>query len=71
MPMACRAAGLFQPDGESLSTYSESRLLRNWHQAVRIFLRAALTRGSRNAANPAGVPIVQSRIAPSGVVTVA
>ena len=29
----------------------------------------ALTRGSRKAAKPAGVPIVQSRIAPSGVAT--
>ena len=29
----------------------------------------ALIRGSRKAANPAGVPIVQSRIAPSGVAT--
>ena len=31
----------------------------------------ALTRGSRKAAKPAGVPIVQSRIAPSGVATIA
>ena len=39
------------------------------HQTVRIFLSAALIRGSRNAANPAGVPIVQSRSARNGVIT--
>ena len=37
---------------------------------VRIFLSIELIRGSRKAANPAGVPIVQSRIAPSGMATV-
>src|SRR4051794_20043906 len=47
MPTACTASGLFQPVGDSLSTYSESRLLRNSHQTVKIFLSIALTRGSR------------------------
>src|SRR5271166_2620460 len=69
IPTARWAASHFQPDGESFSTYSESELSRKSHQAVRIFLSIALIRGSRNAANPAGVPIVQSRIAPSGVAT--
>ena len=69
MPIARWAAADFHPDGESLITYSEAALSRNSHQTVRIFFSIALIRGSRNAANPAGVPIVQSRIAHSGVIT--
>jgi hypothetical protein len=41
------------------------------HQAVRIFCSIALIGRSRKAANPAGVPIVQSRMALSGVATIA
>jgi len=70
IPTACRAASLVQPVGLSLRTYSDSGLLRNPHHSCRIALSAALTRGSRNAACPAGVPIAQSSTAPRGRVTV-
>jgi len=71
MPTARWAATDFQPEGEALSTYSESPLLRNSHHAAKIFFSIALIRRSRKAANPAGVPIVQCRIAASGVATIA
>src|SRR5205807_4209560 len=59
IPTARCAALDFQPVDESFSTYSDSLLLRNSHQAFRTFLSIALIRRSRYAANPAGVPIVQ------------
>ena len=47
MPIASCARALFHPVGESLRTYLESGLFRNSPHAVRMFLSAAFTRGSR------------------------
>jgi hypothetical protein len=52
-----------------LRTWRESGPLKNSHQTFRIFLNIGLIASLRNAANPAGVPIAQSRIAFNGVPT--
>ena len=70
IPTVRRASSLVQPVGLSFRTYSDGGLLKNPYHSCRIALSAALTRGSRNAAYPAGVPIAQSSTPPRGRVAV-